>query len=158
MAIRIHCPHCNEHLETMQQQCPHCRQDLPPGVLYALGMALGETPMAPAFAPPRQPPHHLRPPPPTPSPTSPPAQASPTPVQSSGLRPWLAAALSLLCGLGQLYNGQIVKGMLLIILGTAVLLSVRLPIGKILLPLLWGYAIIDAYVVARRQQHTEVPH
>lgn len=154
MAIRIHCPHCNEHLETMQQQCPHCSQDLPPGVLYALGMALGETPTTPALASPGQPPRHLRPPPPTP----PPAQAPPAPVQSSALRPWLAAALSLLCGLGQLYNGQIVKGMLLIIFGTAVLVSVHLPIGKFLLPLLWGYAIIDAYIVARRQQHTEIPH
>ena len=154
MAIRIHCPHCHEHLETMQQQCPHCSQDLPPGVLYALGMALGETPMAPSLAPAGQPPLHLRPPPPTP----PPAREPHVPAQSSAIRPWLAAALSLLCGLGQLYNGQVVKGMLLIILGTAVLVSVRLPIGKILLPLLWGYAIIDAYVVARRQQHAEIPH
>lgn len=154
MAIRIHCPHCHEYLETMQQQCPHCSQDLPPGVLYALGMALGDTPMAPPLAPPSQPPTHLRPPPPTP----PPARELHGPAQSSALRPWLAAALSLFCGLGQLYNGQVVKGMLLIILGTAVLVSVRFPLGKILLPLLWGYAIIDAYVVARRQQHAEIPH
>jgi TM2 domain-containing membrane protein YozV len=52
--------------------------------------------------------------------------------------------------LGQLYNGQIIKGMILIILGTAAVVSIQLPIGKMMLPLLLLYAMIDAYVVARR--------
>jgi TM2 domain-containing membrane protein YozV len=65
-------------------------------------------------------------------------------------RPWLAAALSLLCGLGQLYNGQTRKGLVLIMLGTAALMSLQWPIGHVLLPLVWLYAIVDAYLVARQ--------
>jgi TM2 domain-containing membrane protein YozV len=59
--------------------------------------------------------------------------------------------LSLCCGLGQLYNGQIVKGMLLMILATAALVSLPMLIGKLLIPCLWSYAIIDAFLVARRR-------
>jgi TM2 domain-containing membrane protein YozV len=70
--------------------------------------------------------------------------------QNSALRPWLAAALSLLCGLGQLYNGQTVKGIVCIALGTAAVISWHLPIGKFILPTVWLYAMIDAYIVARR--------
>ena len=77
------------------------------------------------------------------------------PGQNSALRPWLAAALSLLCGLGQLYNGQIVKGLILIALGTAAIMSWHLPIGKFLLPIIWLYAMIDAYIVARRSAPSE---
>jgi TM2 domain-containing membrane protein YozV len=75
---------------------------------------------------------------------------SPPPVQHSRLRPWLAATLSLICGLGQFYNGQVVKGIILMLLGTAALLSTPLPVGKIMVPLLWMYAIVDAYMVAQR--------
>jgi TM2 domain-containing membrane protein YozV len=71
-------------------------------------------------------------------------------VQHSPLRPWLAAALSLFCGLGQLYNGQVVKGIVLLVLGAAALLCLQLSLGKIMVPLLWMYAIVDAYMVARR--------
>jgi TM2 domain-containing membrane protein YozV len=58
--------------------------------------------------------------------------------------------LSLVCGLGQLYNGQVAKGVLLIILATAAVLSFRWPLGQVMIPALWLYAIIDAYIVARR--------
>jgi TM2 domain-containing membrane protein YozV len=54
--------------------------------------------------------------------------------------------------LGQLYNGQVVKGMLLMILGTTAVVSLPLFIGKILALMVWGYAIIDAFLVARRTQ------
>jgi hypothetical protein len=40
--------------------------------------------------------------------------------------------------------------MVLLVLGTAALLNVQLSIGKIMVPLLWMYAIVDAYMVARR--------
>ncbi len=36
------------------------------------------------------------------------------------------------------------------VLGTAAIVSIQLPSGKIMLPLLWIYAIVDAYIVARR--------
>jgi TM2 domain-containing membrane protein YozV len=59
--------------------------------------------------------------------------------------------LSLLCGLGQLYNGQTVKGLVLIVLGTVALTTIHLPIVQLLMPAVWLYAIIDAYLVARRK-------
>lgn len=153
MAIHVHCPHCHERLNAMSAACSHCGAALPPGVLYALAAALGEAP--PPMPPmPRMPAHLTPPPQPAPAPPSPRQPALPTPAQSGALRPWLAAALSLLCGLGQLYNGQIVKGVILIVLGTAAVVSIQLPIGlpigKVMLPLLLLYATIDAYVVARR--------
>jgi TM2 domain-containing membrane protein YozV len=72
------------------------------------------------------------------------------PAHNSLLRPWLAATLSICCGLGQLYNGQIAKGMILMILATAALVSLSLRLGKLLALVVWSYAIIDAFVVARR--------
>lgn len=154
MAIYIHCPNCNERLEEMRQDCAHCRADLPPGVLYALASALGQTPIQPQIVHSGTTPGHLtQPHPPSPSATM--EEVSPT--QNSTLRPWLAAALSLLCGLGQLYNGQLTKGMVLIVLGTASLLSVSLPIGKIMVPIIWTYAIVDAYLVARRSVPPPAP-
>ena len=163
MAIHIHCPHCHERLEEMKTDCTHCGEALPPGVLFALSMALdgGSTPIP--MAPSTTVPSHIHPnasehasslvhlpeaelKPPKANPPS--AQ----PPQNSALRPWLAAGLSIFCGLGQLYNGQTVKGMILIILATALAVSFQMPWAKILIPLLWLYAIIDAYVVARRLQ------
>jgi TM2 domain-containing membrane protein YozV len=58
--------------------------------------------------------------------------------------------LSLLCGLGQLYNGQIAKGVVLLICGITAVLAWQFLLGKILALILWLYAIGDAYLVARR--------
>jgi TM2 domain-containing membrane protein YozV len=58
--------------------------------------------------------------------------------------------LSLICGLGQLYNGQIVKGVVLLICGTVAALAWQFLLGKMLALILWLYAISDAYLVARR--------
>ena len=122
MAIYIHCPNCNERLEAMRQDCLHCGASLPPGVLYALSAALGLTPTPPSGPQAGQ----------VPSPVSPPSSLSPrasmperqtTPTHHSLLRPWLAAFLSLMCGLGQLYNGQLVKGMVLLICVIAAVLA-----------------------------------
>jgi TM2 domain-containing membrane protein YozV len=81
------------------------------------------------------------------------AEAWPTPTETSRLRPWLAAALSIVCGLGQLYNGQVVKGLALMILGAAAILSWPWLVGKVAILLLWGFAIVDAFRVARRLRH-----
>jgi hypothetical protein len=40
--------------------------------------------------------------------------------------------------------------MLLMILGTTAVVSLSLFIGKVLALMVWGYAIIDAFLVARR--------
>lgn len=154
MAIFVHCPYCHQSLTEMRQDCSHCGADLPPGILHALGLALGMPPpsdLRPGVSPPA---YRSQLPPSAPLET---ADAE-SPVAHSPLRPWLAALLSLVCGLGQLYNGQTVKGIALIILGTAALVSVHLLIGKILVALLWTYAVADAYRVARRMnRHRQSP-
>lgn len=150
MAIFIHCPTCNQHLDKMRSDCPHCRAELPPGVLYALSTALGDTTSSVQMTTSGRLPPHLT----QHQPYVPAAPPDVPPGQNSALRPWLAAALSLLCGLGQLYNGQIVKGLVLMALGTAAMMSWHLTIGKFLLPIIWLYAILDAYVVARRSVPT----
>ena len=65
--------------------------------------------------------------------------------------PILAAVLSLIvAGLGQIYNGQVTKGVLLIVaqlINTA--LTVVL-IGWILMPIVGLWSMIDAYVTAER--------
>jgi TM2 domain-containing membrane protein YozV len=147
MAIIVHCPYCHQPLQEMRQECAHCNRELPAGVVYALTAAFGTPHLPPPRPPIGRPPAHLQE-------ASPPVSVAgleaPPPPRHSPLRPWLAAVLSLVCGLGQLYNGQVVKGMLLMILGTAAVVSLPLLIGKVLVLMVWGYAIIDAFLVARR--------
>ena len=149
MAIHIHCPNCHERLTEMHHHCTHCGMALPPGVLYTLAAALGATPPpSPDLTVGAIPPH-----------VSPTASLSALygveehpapPAHHSALRPWLAATLSLICGLGQLYNGQIVKGVVLLICGIAGVVAWPFLLGKMLALILWLYAISDAYLVARR--------
>lgn len=148
MAIIIHCPYCHEPLPEMRQECPHCQRDLPAGVVYALAAAFGAPHQPAPFPQTGPPPAHLQE---QHAAVSAPRPIPPPVAESSRLRPCLAATLSLCCGLGQLYNGQIVKGMLLMILATAALVSLPMLIGKLLIPCLWSYAIIDAFLVARRR-------
>jgi TM2 domain-containing membrane protein YozV len=65
--------------------------------------------------------------------------------------PIIAAVLSLIvAGLGQIYNGQITKGVLFIV---AQLINGALTvilIGWILMPIVGLWAVIDAYLVAKR--------
>lgn len=73
-----------------------------------------------------------------------------TPTHHSALRPWLAALLSVICGLGQLYNGQILKGTVLLLCGIATVVTWQFLPVKVLAPFLWLYAMSDAYLVAQR--------
>ena len=149
MAIHIHCPNCHERLTEMHHHCTHCGMALPPGVLYALASALGVTP--PALPGPAVGgiPTHVSP---TPSLSAlyTAAEGHTSPAHHSALRPWLAATLSLICGLGQLYNGQIMKGVVLLICGIITAAAWPFLLGKMLALILWLYAISDAYLVARR--------
>ncbi|WP_075617238.1 hypothetical protein [Paenisporosarcina indica] len=65
--------------------------------------------------------------------------------------PGIAAVLSFFwTGVGQIYNGQIIKGLLLIglqILNSALMFVL---IGFITFPLVWIWGIYDAYKVADR--------
>ncbi|MBW3591798.1 MAG: hypothetical protein KY393_08135 [Actinobacteria bacterium] len=65
--------------------------------------------------------------------------------------PVLAAVLSLfLSGLGQIYNGEVTKGVVFIVaqLINAALTAVL--IGWILMPIVGLWAVIDAYATAKR--------
>ncbi|NHM26936.1 hypothetical protein G7K71_08060 [Desulfofundulus sp. TPOSR] len=65
--------------------------------------------------------------------------------------PGLAAVLSfLVCGLGQIYNGQIGKGIGLFVAAGISGLLCTVVIGFILLPVVWLYGIYDAYKTAER--------
>ena len=65
--------------------------------------------------------------------------------------PGLAAVLSFFwTGLGQIYNGQIAKGIGLIIIYGVSWLLMLLIIGFITTPLLWIYGMWDAYKSAER--------
>ncbi len=53
-------------------------------------------------------------------------------------------------GLGQIYNGQIGKGILFIIIGFILALSLIILIGFVLYPIFWIYNMYDAYKTAER--------
>jgi TM2 domain-containing membrane protein YozV len=53
-------------------------------------------------------------------------------------------------GLGQIYNGEIGKGVLFIIVGFLLALSMIVLIGFILYPIFWIYNMYDAYKTAER--------
>lgn len=149
MAIHIHCPNCHERLTEMHHHCTHCGMALPPGVLYALAAALGVTPPGPQGPAVGGIPTHVSPTPSL-SALSTAEERHTSPAHHSVLRPWLAATLSLICGLGQLYNGQIMKGVVLFLCALAAVVAWQFLLGKIFALCLWLYAISDAYVVARR--------
>lgn len=65
--------------------------------------------------------------------------------------PGLAAVLSfLIAGLGQIYNGQLAKGIIFIIVYFFSWLLMFVLIGLITTPILWIWGMYDAYKVAER--------
>lgn len=65
--------------------------------------------------------------------------------------PILAAVLSLiLSGLGQIYNGQVLKGVVFIVVQLINAALTAVLIGWILMPIVGLWATIDAYLVAKR--------
>jgi TM2 domain-containing membrane protein YozV len=75
------------------------------------------------------------------------APAVPVTRKSEGI----AAVLSFLfVGLGQIYNGQIGKGIMFVIIGIILVFTMIFLIGFILYPLFWIYNIYDAYNTAKR--------
>ncbi len=65
--------------------------------------------------------------------------------------PGIAAVLSFFwCGLGQIYNGQILKGIIIIICYAIAWLLMYLVIGFVLVPILWIWGMYDAYRTAER--------
>lgn len=65
--------------------------------------------------------------------------------------PILAAVLSIIvAGLGQIYNGQVGKGVVFIILQLINGALTAVLIGWILMPVVGLWATVDAYLVAKR--------
>jgi len=65
--------------------------------------------------------------------------------------PGVAAVLSFfVTGLGQIYNGQILKGVLFIIIQAINWLLMYVIIGFITAPLFWIWGMVDAYRTAER--------
>jgi TM2 domain-containing membrane protein YozV len=65
--------------------------------------------------------------------------------------PGVAAVLSFFwCGLGQIYNGQIVKGILMLAAYTVSAALIWVFIGLITTPILWIWGMVDAYNTATR--------
>jgi TM2 domain-containing membrane protein YozV len=72
-------------------------------------------------------------------------------VVRSGKSAGLAAVLSFLwCGLGQIYNGQIGKGVALIVAYVVSWFLLFVLIGFLTTPALWIYGMVDAYRTAER--------
>jgi len=142
VAIFVHCPHCHEHLPDVADACSHCGKALPIGVVQALSSAHGVAPPHAPFVGGDWAPTHLN------------RSPAPTDVAHHGAwRPWLAAALSLICGLGQFYNGQVVKGGVLLAGAAAMAAAVvflQSSLAAVIAPLWWVYAIVDAYRVGRQ--------
>jgi len=71
--------------------------------------------------------------------------------------PVLAAVLSLLVvGLGQVYNGEVGKGILFFVLAIIIGLTLFIFIGFILVPLFWLFAAYDAYTTAEKINRGEM--
>ncbi|MBA4115877.1 MAG: hypothetical protein H0X71_05450 [Rubrobacter sp.] len=65
--------------------------------------------------------------------------------------PILAAILSFIhAGIGQIYNGQVTKGVVFIVVQAINWALTTVLIGWVLLPVVGLWAIIDAYVTAKR--------
>ena len=63
----------------------------------------------------------------------------------------LAAVLSFLIpGLGQIYNGQIVKGLILVVVQAINVALMHVLIGFVFYPIVLVYAVFDAYGSAER--------
>ncbi|MCD8510909.1 MAG: hypothetical protein LRY73_14300 [Bacillus sp. (in: Bacteria)] len=72
--------------------------------------------------------------------------------------PGLAAVLSAVwTGLGQIYNGQIGKGVLFMFIQFVNAMLMLVVIGFITYPLFWIYGIIDAYKTAEMMNRGEGP-
>ncbi|OKL38317.1 hypothetical protein [Domibacillus mangrovi] len=69
--------------------------------------------------------------------------------------PGIAAVLSFFwSGVGQIYNGQIMKGLILIVLQMVNAALMFVLIGFITYPIVWIWGIYDAYKTAERQNNT----
>jgi|BarGraNGADG00212_2_1021979.scaffolds.fasta_scaffold65777_1 TM2 domain-containing membrane protein YozV len=92
-----------------------------------------------------------------------PFSATPTPQQAPApvyigdrKNPGVAAVLSFFwAGLGQIYNGQLAKGLLFILAYAVCVILCFVLIGFILVPIVWVIGMIDAYNTAKNYNETQ---
>ncbi|KXB06746.1 hypothetical protein AKJ51_03000 [candidate division MSBL1 archaeon SCGC-AAA382A20] len=67
-----------------------------------------------------------------------------------------AVASALFTGLGQIYNGQISKGIMFIVIGAVFAGLMLVIIGFVLYPIFWIYNVYDAYKTAKKINSGEI--
>lgn len=78
-------------------------------------------------------------------------------VPKAEKNPGVAAVLSFLfVGLGQIYNGQIGKGLVFIVVQIINIFLIFVVIGFITYPLFWIFGIYDAYDTAKKINNGEI--
>lgn len=78
-------------------------------------------------------------------------RVKPIPISTEKKSSGIAAIASFFIpGLGQIYNGEIGKGFMFIIISIIFFILIFAAIGLILFPLFWVYNIYDAYKTAER--------
>jgi TM2 domain-containing membrane protein YozV len=125
------CSGCGRGMSATDQFCPGCGKQANVGASTSLAGAPGA-----AVAPARQP----MPPPP-----------QQVMVVRSLKNPGVAAVLSFFwAGLGQIYNGEIGKGILVMVLYFISALLMFVVIGFLTTPILWIVGMVDAYKTAEK--------
>jgi TM2 domain-containing membrane protein YozV len=78
-------------------------------------------------------------------------RASPEVMAAMAKNPGIAAVLSFFwCGLGQIYNGQIAKGIVMLVMYAFSVFLMHILIGFVTTPILWIWGMVDAYRTAER--------
>jgi TM2 domain-containing membrane protein YozV len=121
------CSGCGRQMDAAQQFCPGCGLKNP-APQYTGMVATAGTGVAPAQQIPAQ-----------------------QIIVVSEKSPGLAAVLSFFwAGLGQIYNGEISKGILLLVAYAISCLLIWVIVGFITTPILWIYGMVDAYRTAEK--------
>jgi len=116
------CSGCGSNIDETQNFCPKCGRAS--GTSYSLGTSAAAAPIA---------------------------AVQQVIVIKTAKSPGIAAVLSFFwAGLGQIYNGEIGKGIGLIIAHFISLLLMFVIIGFITTPILWIYGMVDAYQTAEK--------
>ena len=133
-----YCPNCGKEVQGNPPFCPQCGKPLQPAV-----SATQSTAYCPHCGAQIDPQAEICP--------KCGVRVKQVPAGAERKSPGLAAVLSFLfTGLGQIYNGQIGKGIAFVVIGIILLFTIIILIGFILYPIFWIYNIYDAYQTAKR--------
>lgn len=128
------CSGCGREMAATDQFCHGCGRKTGPGATASLAPT-ASTAVAPAQ---QAMPHPMQP-------------AQPVIVVRSPKSPGVAAVLSFFwAGLGQIYNGEIGKGILFMVLYVVSAFLMMAVIGFITTPILWIFGMVDAYKTAEK--------